>query len=427
MINPDRTSLNRGQGPVLALIDLDVLRIARSDADSARAFAESVIEAVKTPLLIMNEDCRVVRANGAFYEGYGLCPPEVENQLFHELDGHQWDLPELRSGWREFLSRRVAGDLEIEHEIKGRGKRTLCLNMRPLESSGDKLILLAVEDITTRKQAERALLAEQEYRRFCVTAGATELREAGELLQAEVLGREQVETALYTSEHALLQSREELRRLSASLMNAQDAERRRISRELHDDLSQRVAKLQFDIETLAQQVPFVNMPDARLRLHDVGNQAAGLSNELRRVAHQLHPATLDHLGLTVALRGYAEEFSRSTAIPVKFTSLRVPRNIPIELASGLYRIVQEALRNVRKHASDAKVEIMLARDPTGLTLFVRDNGNGFEMKLTRSNGGLGLISMEERVRLLGGTFVVETQPGKGVLIAIQCPLPEGLS
>lgn len=156
----------------------------------------------------------------------------------------------------------------------------------------------------------------------------------------------------------------------------------------------------------------------------MGQQAAGLSNDLRRVAHQLHPANLDYLGLSVALRSYAEEFSRSTAIQVKFTSLFMPRNVPLALASGLYRIVQEALRNVGKHASNAQVEIVLARVPEGLALYIRDNGEGFDMELARAKGGLGLISMEERVRLLEGTLSVETQPGKGVLLSIQCPIPK---
>lgn len=119
-----------------------------------------------------------------------------------------------------------------------------------------------------------------------MAAGAAELQKRSEMLQTEMLGREQVETALHASEHALFQSREHLRHFSASLMNAQDAERRRVSRELHDDLSQKVAKLQFDIETLTQHVPFTDVQQAKERLREVGHQAAGLA-QLRKPMQRL--------------------------------------------------------------------------------------------------------------------------------------------
>lgn len=427
-VQPYRTSDNRIDGAVLTLIDVNQLRTARIEAETARAFAESVVESIKTPLVTLREDFRVRAANRAFYEDYQVEPAQVENRLFLDLDGTKWGLPELRIAFEQIVRNRAASpDLEFEGEFHGQGKRTLCINLFPVEAAGEKLILMVIEDVTDRKQAEHVLLEEQERLKLSVEASATELQKTSERLHTEALGREQVETALHATERALLQSREELRHLSASLMNAQDAERRRVSRELHDDLSQKVAKLQFDIETLEQKVPFKDVQHAKQQLRDVGHQAAGLSNDLRRVAHQLHPATLDHLGLAVALRAYAEEFSRSTAIPVKFTSLYVPRKVPIEVASGLYRIAQEALRNVGKHASEAKIEIVLARDPKGLALFIRDDGEGFDMESARAKGGLGLISMEERVRLLGGSFSVETRPGEGVLIAILCPLPEAES
>lgn len=381
------------------------------------------MDSITTPLVLVCEDLRVRIANRAFYKNYRLQPLEAENQLFLEVGGKQWELPGLRLALEQIGSDRVASaGLEFEGEFTGQGSRTVCIELSPVESAGEKLILLAIEDITQRKQRERILLVEQQQLRSNLEAAAVELEKTSHMLQNEILGREQVETALHTSEHALLQSREELRHLSASLMNAQDAERRRVSRELHDDLSQKVAKLQFDIEILEQKVPFEDVEGAKQRLRDVGNQAAGLSNDLRRVAHQLHPATLDHLGLSVALRSYTEEFSRSTAIRVEFTSLFMPRDVPLELASGLYRIVQEALRNVGKHASHAEVEIVLARVPTGVALFVRDNGEGFDMESARAKGGLGLISIQERVRLLDGSFTIETGFGKGVLISILCPL-----
>jgi two-component system, NarL family, sensor kinase len=181
--------------------------------------------------------------------------------------------------------------------------------------------------------------------------------------------------------------------------------------------------LQFDIETLEQRVPFTDLVRAKGKLRDVCEQVGTLANDLRRVAHGLHPSSLDHLGLTIALRSYAEEFSRSTAIPVQFTSRKVPRKVPAEVAICFYRIVQEALRNVGKHARTAAVKITLAGSSTRLHLSIRDNGEGFDMALARAQGGLGLISMQERVRLVQGQFSVQTQPGHGVHLSVIVPLP----
>ena len=228
------------------------------------------------------------------------------------------------------------------------------------------------------------------------------------------------ESALRQSHAELQRTREELRQLAASLMNAQDAERRRVSRELHDDLSQKFAKLQFDIEMVEQQIP-ANLGAVKRRLQTVAAEAAGLSEDLRRLAHELHPAILDILGLSAALRNLIREFARASAIQVRFLSLDVPRDLSIARAGSIFRITQEALRNVRKHSRATSLEIALTGTPAGLDLSIRDNGIGFDLETARTKGGLGLIGMQERVRLVDGEFLMETRPGHGVRIEISVP------
>ncbi len=401
-IQPYRTRDHRIEGVVLALIDVDQLRRAKQEATVACQFAETVTNSVPTPLLVLREDLRIRLANQAFCQRYGLPPAQVENQCFLDISRKQWDLPGLRHALeRVWADPAAVRELEFESEFAGQGQRVVCLSLRSFQTDREKLILITIEDITAQKNTARTLVAGQEQLKSSVEAGTAALRE---------------------SEAALLRSREELRGLTASLLHAQEEERRRISRELHDDLSQKVAKLQFDIETLEQGVPFTNLAGAKEKLRHVGDQAGVLANDLRRVAHGLHPSSLDHLGLTVALRSYAEAFSRSTAIPVKFTSRNVPRRIPAEIASCFYRIVQEALRNVGKHARDAAVNIVLTGSSRRLHLSIRDNGDGFDMMLARAKGGLGLISMQERVRLVQGKFSLKTQPGHGVHLSITAPL-----
>ena len=365
------------------LIDIDQVRRAKEVATEARKFAESVIDAVQIPLLVLREDLQIRLANRAFYSDYGSQPSEVENQPLLEISRKQWDLPGLQSALKEVLALGVSEELEFDIQFAGQLKKSVCIHLRSVKPDGEQIVLVAIDDITARKTAERILLSRQDD------------------LKASVEART---AALLETESALIRSRGELRDLAASLLNAQESERRRISRELHDDLSQKVAKLQFDIEILEQKVPFADTDDAKKKLRDLRDQTGTLANDLRRVAHGLHPSSLDHLGLTVALRSYTEEFSRSAAMQVQFTSRNVPRGVSTEVASCLYRIVQEALRNVGKHANSAKVEITLSGKSNRVDLSIRDNGEGFDIEAVRAKGGLGLISMQERVRLVQGQF-----------------------
>jgi signal transduction histidine kinase len=390
----------------MVFVEVDEIRRAEMRASEARKFAESVLESMQMPLLVLRGDLRVRFANEAFYKAYDFRPDETENQLFTEIGGRQWDLPGLTAALSHTLT---AGDmttpeLEYETELPRLGKVSLCIHLRSVQPDGERLILVAVEDITQRKEAAGILMERQEQLNLRVEAGSAALRE---------------------SEAALLQSRGELRDLAASLMNAQESERRRISRELHDDLSQKVAKLQFDIETLEQNVPFADPEKVKQRLQNVRDQTGALADDLRRVAHGLHPSKLDHLGLAVALRSYIGEFSRFSGIPVAFASNDVPRQIPMEVGSCLYRVVQEALRNVAKYAPKASVDVVLSGNIRELALTIIDDGSGFESSAFRVTGGLGLISMQERVRLVQGRFSLATKPGHGVHISIHVPLHNG--
>ena len=393
-IRPYRTADNRIEGTVLALIDIDQLR-------RAREFAESVVESVKRPLLVLRSDLRVRMANRSFRESYSLQPAEIQNRLLFDIGGGQWNIPALRNALEQLpASEEVVKDIELEQEFAGSGRRTLLINAHRVQPDGENQILVAVDDITAQKREEQILIDEQERLKVSVESG---------------------ETALHESEAALLRSRNELRALSAMLLHTQGEERRRVSRELHDDLSQKMAKLQFDLERLEQHLP-PNLKEVKKRLAIVRGGVEALSNDVRRIAYELHPAALDHLGLAVALRSYVREFSEREKIPVVFAPRKVPSRIPTEVGSALYRIVQESLRNIVKHAGKASVKIALTGGSNQLSLSIRDNGTGFDARSAQGKGGLGLISMQERTRLIHGDFSLETLPGRGVTIKIRVPL-----
>jgi two-component system, chemotaxis family, CheB/CheR fusion protein len=403
-VRPYRTADNRIEGAVLALIDIDQVRRAQSAAEEARQFAESVVQSIQMPLLLLRRDLRVRVANRAFYEAYRLQPAQVESRLIHEMGENQWNLPGLQGALEQLSAdQKPVQALEAEQEFADLGKRILLINACLVHPDGEKQILVSLEDITAEKRVEQILIEEQERLRRNVQIGQTALRE---------------------SEDALVQNRNELRALAASLLNSQGEERRRVSRELHDDLSQQLAKLQFDVETLEQQLS-PDLTVAKTRLMTMRDDVGRLANDVRRIAYELHPSILDHLGISVALRSLSREFSEREGIPVKFTHSKVPARIPADVASALYRIAQEALRNIAKHAGKTSARIALARGANRLSLSIRDNGIGFDPHSLQGKGGLGLISMQERARLVNGEFCLEAFPGRGVAITVRVPVDEG--
>jgi PAS domain S-box-containing protein len=238
----------------------------------------------------------------------------------------------------------------------------------------------------------------------------------------DITERKRAEAALREGEAALRASREELRALAAGLLTAQDDERRRLSRELHDDLNQKLAMLAVEFESLEQQHPV--LPEGiRHQLGSLKSRVVELSDDLRRMAYQLHPAILEHLGLVVALKSYCEEFSKREKVEARLTHHNVPTQLPLDTALCLYRVVQEGLRNVARHSSSPSVTVSLAGNHRSIRLSITDLGVGFDPLAAKGRGGLGLVSMEERVRLVQGHFTVHSQPGRGARIEVRIPLP----
>jgi signal transduction histidine kinase len=203
-----------------------------------------------------------------------------------------------------------------------------------------------------------------------------------------------------------------------TLIDTQEQERRRLSRELHDDLNQRIAVLELDVDALEKSAASDN--GLRNGLRRIRDQVRELSREVRRIAWKLHTTLLDNLGLVPALESFAREFSERDGIPVRFVAPGIPADVPRPVAVALYRITQEALRNVSRHsgAHDAAVELQYSEN--WIELAVRDSGIGFDQ--TEAPPGLGLTSMEERARLINGTFEVESRPGAGTEIRVRAPL-----
>src|SRR4030095_7230744 len=214
---------------------------------------------------------------------------------------------------------------------------------------------------------------------------------------------------------------EALRALTGRLIEAQEMERRRLARELHDGLNQQLAMLAVELGMLARQVP-ESSAAIRDQLLNLRDRAERFSNDLRHMTHQLHPAALEHLGLVSALRGHCAEFSRHEAMRVCFHVSGEVRSTSPEVAVCLYRIAQEAIRNAAKHsqAKEAWVEIRQQRD--GIRLSVVDKGVGFDLRTLKAGRGLGLVSMRERVELISGSLTIKSAPGEGTCVEVRVPM-----
>ena len=239
----------------------------------------------------------------------------------------------------------------------------------------------------------------------------------------DLTARKEIEEALRIREGELHHSHELLQALGGQLITAQEDERRRISRELHDDMNQRLAVLALTIQSA--QKGFGQSTPMFQTFQQLYDEVSSLSDDVRRLAYQLHPSILDDLGLEVALKAFMSDFSKWEGIPVAFVSTDVPFSLTQGIASCLYRVTQECLRNVTRHAKATQVDVKLVGKEDGLTLSITDNGKGFTVAETQAGKhGLGLLGMQERIRAVQGTFEVKSAPGKGTEITVWVPLEE---
>ncbi len=256
-----------------------------------------------------------------------------------------------------------------------------------------------------------------------------ELALVNQALIAEIRERMETERSLRESESSLkvsqgeLQhSREELRALAGQLLTAQEEERRRIARDLHDDVNQRLAMLAMDLRRI-EKGEAGDLAAIGKMVRSVTGRLTAVSDDVRRMAYRFHPSILDDLGLIKAVRRLIDDFSASTEVQAIYVHHDPVSSVPTDLATCVYRIAQESLNNVARHAKATEVEVELICDEGMITLSVRDNGVGFDaLQASQGRGRLGLLSMKERVRLVRGNLNVSSSPGRGTHIEVGVPL-----
>jgi signal transduction histidine kinase/ABC-type uncharacterized transport system substrate-binding protein len=225
---------------------------------------------------------------------------------------------------------------------------------------------------------------------------------------------------LQHSRKQLTLAKEKQMQLSGLLINAEEKERSRVASELHDDFSQRLAILALGLENVDEATP-ASLDHVHKQLHELARSTSELGSDLHTLSHRLHSSTLESLGLVPAVDALCREFTCKQGIRVHFSSDEIPRSISPDAALCIFRIVQEALRNLKKYSGAEEAEVDLRMAGGRLEISVRDEGRGFSLSDLGQNGGIGIRSMEQRARLLGGKFEIHSEPGKGTTLEAWVP------
>ena len=390
--------------------DISRRKDAEEQLRESRKLLHTVIDSLPMFVFVKDRESNYVMVNKTMKDFYGL-----EEEDFASVT--PTSLP-IQSGEEKAM---ILGDDRVVFETrqpyiqpvvtvtKPDGTQTYRHSIKiPLfDETGEMTGLLGVgEDITERKRVEQ------------------DLQRVYDELEQRVEDRT---AALRESETALTASQSELRKLAGNLLSAQEAERRSFARELHDDLTQRLAVLALDVDALGRDHSGV-AEAMREELLELQARIADIASDAQGMARRLHPSILDDLGLVKALKAECLHFSNREGIDVTFTHHDIPATLPRSLSLSLYRIVQESLRNISKHAASPIATVDLAGTGDGeIRLVIEDHGVGFPLEdtsRTDDGGGLGLISMRERARLAGGTCSVRSSPGRGTIVDVQLP-PEG--
>jgi two-component system CheB/CheR fusion protein len=320
---------------------------------------------------------------------------------------HEWPLA------RSLASGEVVNDEEVRFPRGDRDWGAMLVSSSPIRDP-DGTIAAAVavlHDITARKRAEEALLGAREELERRVAERTADLARANESLRAEVAERRLAE-----------QARNELLR---RLVVVQEEERVRIARELHDQMGQQLTALKLGLESLEGPPPDgMARPE---RMEQLLALTRRIGHDMHRIAWELGPAELEELDLPTALSNYAEEWSGHSRVPVQFQCTGAwEARLPPQVETTLYRVAQEALTNVARHAGADRVSLILNRRSDDVLVIIEDDGVGFDPEMAidpvRSRRGLGLAGMKQRVQAVGGEFQIESTLGNGTTLFVRIPV-----
>jgi len=339
------------------------VELRRSEEKFSRSFRQSPLAISITS----TNDDRYLEVNEAFEQLTGWRRDEVAGR--NPLEINLWLNPDYRFAFvKQLLAQSNVRDLEAKIRRKDGQIRTTLDSAELIEVEGEPCVLSVFTDITERKQAEEALSS-----------------------------------------------------VSRRLIEAQEHERTRIARELHDDINQRIAMLAVDLDQLQQTAPGSSL-EIRNRMNGPLQRLSEIGIEIQAISHRLHSSKLEYLGLVTACKSFCREVGDRHKVTVDFAAEDIPPAVPQDVSLCLFRILQESLNNAIKHSGMRHFEVHLGSISGQIQLTVRDSGIGFDADAAMSSLGLGLISMRERVSLVKGTMLIASKPMGGTEISVRVPV-----
>jgi PAS domain S-box-containing protein len=336
-------------------------KAVRASEERLKIFVKHVPAAVA----MLDRDMRYLQVSDRWCADFSLDSSQILGRSHYEI------FPDLPERWKQIHRRGLAGEtLRAEEDRWDREGDTIWSRweMRPWQNLEGRPggILIFSEDITHRKHAEQQLLG-----------------------------------------------------LSGKLIEAQEQERARIGRELHDDIGQRLALLAVESQVLHDDT--LILPEVRSRMGEFQKQISEIADDIQSLSHELHSAKLQYLGIASAMRGFCQEFARQQNVEIDFKAHDLPSPLSPDISLCLFRVLQEALHNSAKHSEVRQFEVRLWVTSDEIHLTVKDSGAGFDREAVKEGSGLGLISMGERLKLVKGTLSINSQPKRGTTIDARVP------
>ncbi|MFA6148172.1 MAG: PAS domain-containing sensor histidine kinase [bacterium] len=408
----DRSSVEGGKLPQGGITDR---RRIEDALKASEVRYRRLFETAKDGILILDADTgRISDANPFLQEMLGYSHDELLGKMLWEI-GTFRDIAASRNAFRKLQRKEYIRYDNLPLETKGRRHRHVEFVSNVYRENGTRVIQCNIRDITARHQAEVAL-----------ANASNELEQrveerTSELLTANRLMKKMLDEGKRTEE-MLGNSRERLRNLSRRLQSLLEEERTRISREIHDELGQALTAMKLDLSLLKSNLASAGLAEPSAKVHEIEQAVNRIVRTVRKIATELRPGILDELGVAAAIEWVAKEFQDRTGIRCKVSIKAVGKVSDTVRATAIFRIVQESLTNVMRHAEATQVNVRLEKKRDTLVLDVKDNGIGIMDGRIFDSRSHGLAGIRERVLLLGGVAVISGKPGKGTLVRVTIPI-----
>ena len=420
LAEPEDKSANRPSGKRGGLPESDIAE--RKRIEEALKVSEvryrRLFETAKDGILILDADTgRITDANPYLQDLLGYSRAELLGKTLWEI-GPFKDVAASRGAFRRLQPKEYVRYDNLPLETKEHQHKHVEFVSNVYLENGTRVIQCNIRDITPRHHVEQILAnASKELEK------RVEERTA-ELLTANKLMKKMLDEGK-RAEERITKSRERLRNLSARLQSLLEEERARISREIHDELGQALTALKLDLSLTRRSLASGGHAGQSAKVQELERTVNRIIRTVRKIATELRPGILDELGVGAAIEWLGKDFRNRTGIRCNVSVKGVEKISDPVLSTAIFRIVQEALTNVMRHAAASEVKVGLGKVDGTLILEVRDNGIGINERRIFDSKSLGIIGIRERVHLLGGEAVISGKPGEGTLVGVTIPLGKG--